>query len=199
MEKSLRRKESLTCVRIFHFGSGRKTANIDVTAVRRERAGNQALFAGHWSSVKQAALSFFLRGRGCLRRANVVPIRRRRNWTLRSLAIRNIAWRSLIIPLPTALVRLRLRFRVRDRAAQRPKKIPEWSRFRRFSRGEQSEDRQPDDNSSERPFHNNDEYWPHHAKNASPARICSGGRLGDNSKFVGLLRRLNPRMNANHF
>ena len=30
---ALRREENLTCVRIFNFGSGRKTADIDVTAV----------------------------------------------------------------------------------------------------------------------------------------------------------------------
>src|SRR5260370_13036485 len=33
-----------------------------------------------------------------------------------------------------------------------------WSRFRRFSRGEQSEDRQPDDNCADRPFHNDEGY-----------------------------------------
>jgi hypothetical protein len=37
---ALRREENLTCVRIFNFGSGRKTADIDVTAVLRERTGN---------------------------------------------------------------------------------------------------------------------------------------------------------------
>src|SRR5260370_30167146 len=33
-----------------------------------------------------------------------------------------------------------------------------WSRFRRFSRGQQSEDRQPDDNCADRPFHNDEGY-----------------------------------------
>jgi len=37
---ALGRKENLTCVRISYFGSGRKTADIDVTAVKRERTRN---------------------------------------------------------------------------------------------------------------------------------------------------------------
>jgi len=56
---------------------------------------------------------------------------------------------------------------VRDRTAERPKKVLEGSRFRRFSRGQQSEDRQPDDNCAERLFHNNDGYLPLRMKNAS--------------------------------
>jgi hypothetical protein len=36
----LRRKENLACVRIFYFGSGRKTDDEDVTAIWRERTGN---------------------------------------------------------------------------------------------------------------------------------------------------------------
>jgi len=54
----------------------------------------------------------------------------------------------------TAPVRSRLLLRVRDCVADCPKEILEWSRFRHFGRGEQSEDRQPGDNCAERPFHN---------------------------------------------
>ena len=35
-----------------------------------------------------------------------------------------------------------------------PKEILEWSRLRHVGRGEQSEDRQPDENCADRPFHN---------------------------------------------
>jgi len=111
----LRRKENLICVRIFHFGSGRKTADIDITAVGREWTDNQALFAGNRGSVKQTALSFF-RGRGCLRCAYVVSIWGRSDCAARSLAIRSIARRSLIILLTTAPVRPRFRLRMRDGA-----------------------------------------------------------------------------------
>jgi hypothetical protein len=38
--RSLRRKENFACVRIFYWGSGRKTDDLDVTGIRRERTGN---------------------------------------------------------------------------------------------------------------------------------------------------------------
>ncbi len=170
VEKPLRRKKNLTRVRIFHFGSGRKSADIDITGVGRERTGNQSLLAGHRSSVKQAALSFF-RSRGSFRRTDIVPIRRRRDWAARSLAIRSIARRRFIISFTTVPVRPRLRLRVHGRAAKRSEKVSEGPRFGRLSRSEQSEDRQPDDNCSERPFQNNYEYWPHPLKNTSPPTV----------------------------
>jgi hypothetical protein len=60
-------------------------------------------------------LSFLLaRARGgCLRPPDIALTRRRRDWAARSLTIRSIARRSLIM-LTTAPVRSRLLFRVRD-------------------------------------------------------------------------------------
>ena len=37
---ALRRKENFACVRIFDFGSRRKTGDVDVTAIWRERTDN---------------------------------------------------------------------------------------------------------------------------------------------------------------
>jgi len=36
----LRRKENFACVQIFYFGSTRKTGDVDVTAIWRERTGH---------------------------------------------------------------------------------------------------------------------------------------------------------------
>jgi hypothetical protein len=47
---------------------------------------------------------------------------------------------------------------MRDWAADCPKEILKWSRFCHFGRGEQSQDRQPDDNCADRPFHNDEGY-----------------------------------------
>ena len=40
VNKILWRKENFACVRIFHWGSRRKTEDLDVTGIRRERTGN---------------------------------------------------------------------------------------------------------------------------------------------------------------
>ncbi len=75
----LRRQENFACVRIFYCGPRRKTGHIDVTAIWRERTGNQARFTGDWSSIRQ--LSFLLaRARGCLRPPDIALTRRRRDW-----------------------------------------------------------------------------------------------------------------------
>lgn len=54
----LRCKENFACVRILYLGSRWKPSDVHVTAVWRERTGNQAWFAGHRSSILQ--LSFLL-------------------------------------------------------------------------------------------------------------------------------------------
>ena len=77
IETTLRRKETLSRVGIFYFGSGRKTPDVNVTTVWRERTGNQALFSGHGNSIRQIALSV-LPDSGRHRDADVIPIRRRR-------------------------------------------------------------------------------------------------------------------------
>src|SRR2546430_4379686 len=75
LRSALRRKETLSRVGIFYCGSGRKTPDVDVTTVWRERTGNQALFSRHGNSIRQIVLSVFPDS-GCLRHADVVPIRR---------------------------------------------------------------------------------------------------------------------------
>ena len=40
MRRYLRRKENFACVRIFYWGSRRKTEDLDVTGIRRERTRN---------------------------------------------------------------------------------------------------------------------------------------------------------------
>src|ERR1700704_36283 len=77
LRSALRRKETLSRVGIFYFGSGRKTPDVNVTTVWRKRTGNQALFSGHGNSIRQIAL-FVLPDGGCHRHADVIPIRRRR-------------------------------------------------------------------------------------------------------------------------
>ena len=72
---ALRCKESLACVRISYFGSRRKTPDVDVTTVWRERAGNQTLFSGDGNSVRQVTVSSFP-GSSCFRHADVGPVRR---------------------------------------------------------------------------------------------------------------------------
>jgi hypothetical protein len=61
--------------------------------------------------------------------------------------------------LMTSPVRSGLLCRVRDRAAQRSKKVPKGPSFRHFSPRKQSKDPQPDDNCAERVFHNDAGYW----------------------------------------
>src|SRR5215470_11531110 len=101
----LRRKENFACVRIFYFASTRKTGDIDVTTVLRERTGNYAWFTGHSSSIRQ--LSFLLvRDRGCLCHADLALTRRRRDWAAQSLTIRSIARRSLILLMGVPMVAL---------------------------------------------------------------------------------------------
>src|SRR5204863_6770938 len=82
IDRSLRRKETLSRVGIFYFGSGRKPPDVDVTTVWRERTGNQALFSRHRNSIQQIAVSG-LSGSGCLRYADVAAIRRCRGWSRR--------------------------------------------------------------------------------------------------------------------
>jgi hypothetical protein len=84
----LRCEEGLARVRISHFRSRRKTSDVDVPAVWRERTGNQALFSGHGNSVRHVTVSVRL-GSGCFRHADVARIRRR--WD------RSRSWRSLSI------------------------------------------------------------------------------------------------------
>ena len=64
----------------------------------------------------------------------------------------------MLMTAPIAPVRSRRLMRVRDRTAQRSKKILKGAGFRDFSLRKQGEDRQPDDNCAERLFHNNAEY-----------------------------------------
>ena len=110
--ETLRRQENFACVRIFYWGPRRKTGHIDVTAIWRERAGNQAWFTRNGSSIRQ--LSFLLaRARGCLRPPDIALTRRRMDWAARSLTIRSIARRSLIMFM-TAPVRSWRLMRVRD-------------------------------------------------------------------------------------
>src|SRR5438874_5751326 len=47
------RKKNFVAVGILHRRAGRKTANVDVTAVRRVWAGDEPLFARHRRSVGQ--------------------------------------------------------------------------------------------------------------------------------------------------
>jgi hypothetical protein len=146
----LRRQKDLASVRIFHFCSGREAADIDVTAVRLEGTCNQAFSAGHWSSVKQAPFPLFLR---CLCRACVVFIRGRGHCAARAALARRSARSSFMILLSSASVRLWLLLRMRDRTAERRKKVLEGFRFRRLRCGQHSQDRQPDDNCAERSLH----------------------------------------------
>src|SRR5260370_12020724 len=64
-----------------------------------------------------------------------------------------------------------------------------WSRFRRFSRGQQSEDRQPDDNCADRPFHN-DEGYPADRRalglNESARRTSSDTYVSDSAGKLSL-------------
>src|SRR5439155_25277555 len=99
----------------FDCGARRKTGHIDVTAIWRERTGNEAWFTGDGSSIRQ--LSFLLaRARGCLRPSDIALTRRRRDRAAQSLTVRSIARRSLIMLMtaPTAPVRSRRLMRVRD-------------------------------------------------------------------------------------
>ena len=84
----LRCEEGFACVRISYFCSRRKTSDVNVPAVWRERTGNQALFSGHWDSVRHVTVSVLLRS-GCFRHAYVARVRRR--WS------RSRSWRSLSI------------------------------------------------------------------------------------------------------
>src|SRR6266480_7812901 len=132
---ALRRKENLTCVRIFYCGSRRRTGDVDVTALCRERAGNEAWFTGDGGSIRQ--LSFLLaRDRGCLRPPDLALTRRRRDWASRSLTIRSIARRSLIM-LMTARVPSRLLIWLRDCVTSRSKKVSEGPCVRHISRTDQ--------------------------------------------------------------
>jgi hypothetical protein len=83
VDLTLRCEEGLACVRISDLCSRRKTPDVDVPTVWRERAGNQALFSGHGNSVRHVAVSVLL-GSGCFRHADVARVRRRwgrsRSW-----------------------------------------------------------------------------------------------------------------------
>jgi hypothetical protein len=59
IEKSLRRKENFSSVRILHFGPTRKAADINVTSVRGKRARHHALLAWNWNSVRNVAFFAF--------------------------------------------------------------------------------------------------------------------------------------------
>jgi hypothetical protein len=50
--RHLRRKENFACVGILYRRSRRKTEDLDVTGIRRERTGNQAWFTGDRSSIR---------------------------------------------------------------------------------------------------------------------------------------------------
>jgi hypothetical protein len=54
----LRRKENFPCVRVFYLGSGRKTGDVDVAAIWRERTCDQPWFSGDRRSIEQ--VSFLL-------------------------------------------------------------------------------------------------------------------------------------------
>jgi hypothetical protein len=45
-------KENFACIRILYRGSRRKTGDVNVTAIWRERTGNQPFFPGHGSSIQ---------------------------------------------------------------------------------------------------------------------------------------------------
>jgi hypothetical protein len=85
---TLRREEGLACVRISYFRSRRKTSDVNVPTVWRERTGNQALFPGHRNPVRHVPVSIGL-GSGCFRHSDVARVRRR--WD------RSRSWRSLSI------------------------------------------------------------------------------------------------------
>jgi hypothetical protein len=53
MYRNLWRKENLACVRIFYLGSRRKTKDLDVACIRRERTRNQTWFTRDRSSIRQ--------------------------------------------------------------------------------------------------------------------------------------------------
>jgi hypothetical protein len=58
MRRHLWRKENLTRVRIFYRGSWRKTEDLHVASIRRERTGNQTWFTLDRRSVRQVC--FFI-------------------------------------------------------------------------------------------------------------------------------------------
>ncbi len=72
----------------------------------------------------------------------------------RARMARRIAGNGIFILLTTAPMRPRVLFRVRNRVAERPKKGPEGSRFRRLPWDQHSQDRQRNDKFAQRPFHN---------------------------------------------
>ena len=73
---ALRCEEGLACVGISYFCARRKTSDVNVSTVWRERTGNQALFSGHRNSVRHVTVSVLL-GSGCFRHSDVARVRRR--------------------------------------------------------------------------------------------------------------------------
>jgi hypothetical protein len=117
LENSLWRQKTLACVRILHFGSGRKTSNVDVTAVRRERTGDQTLFSGHGDSIWEIVVSVYLRS-DCFGYSDVVPIGRRRG--------RRRCWRNVCVRSIWSIARWSLNVLLTT--------IPAWLRRSRFLR-----------------------------------------------------------------
>ena len=50
--RDLRRKENFACVRIFYWGAWRKTENLDVARIGRERTRNKTWFTRDRSAVR---------------------------------------------------------------------------------------------------------------------------------------------------
>lgn len=83
----LRHAEDFSRVRIFHFGSGRESADIDVMSIWRKRTGNESLFAGNGNSKRR--IPFFAFGR---RRNRRDPHRRSEAWRGRTHWFRGGTW-----------------------------------------------------------------------------------------------------------
>jgi hypothetical protein len=117
IEKSLRRKENFSSVRILHFGPTRKAADINVTCVRCKRARHHALLAWNWNSVRNVAFFAF-----CFRRRRSSSY----GWLRWSRARARtggdgcIARRRLLdIVFTGSIARRRLLLRMSDRVAER--------------------------------------------------------------------------------
>jgi hypothetical protein len=50
--RDLRRKENFACVRIFYWGTWRKTENLDVARIGRERTRNKTWFTRDRCAVR---------------------------------------------------------------------------------------------------------------------------------------------------